>query len=113
MTSYKDPSFQERAALAQQARLKAVALLRAKPPVDEATLAAQSAARLVREKAEAEARLAKLAAREQAKADKLAQKLARAASAGTTSGAPVLSEAEKKLARDARYVSRKNRQAAK
>src|SRR3546814_20788721 len=73
MASYKDPGFEERVALAKHARQKALDQLRAKPPVDEAVLAERQAARLVREEAEAAARIAKLAAREKAKADKRAQ----------------------------------------
>ena len=106
MASFKNPSFQERTALAQQARQKALDQLRAKPPVDEAVLAERNAARLLREQAEAEARAAKLAAREQAKADKLA----RAAEAAEAAVAAVgMTEAEQRAARDARYAARKNR----
>src|SRR3546814_962731 len=102
MASYKDPGFEERVALAKHARQKALDQLRAKPPVDEAVLAERKAARLVREEAEAAARIAKLAAREKAKADKRAQ----AAEAEAAAMRPVITEAEKKAARDARYEAR-------
>jgi hypothetical protein len=108
MAAYKDPGFQERAALAKEARQKALDRLRAAPPVDEAVLAERNAARLAREAAEAEERIAKREAREQAKAEKLA--LAReAAAAAKPAPRPELSEAEKKAQRDARYAARKNR----
>src|SRR3546814_18761063 len=45
MSAYKDPSFQERTALARQARQKALDQLKAKPPADEAVLAERNAGR--------------------------------------------------------------------
>ncbi len=71
MSSYKEPSFQERAALANKAKLDAINKLRAKPKLDEATLAARRAAAEAREQAQAKARADKLAAREREKAEKL------------------------------------------
>src|SRR3546814_11147982 len=97
MASYKDPGFEERVALAKHARQKALDQLRAKPPGDEAVLAERKAARLVREAAEAAARIAKLEAREKAKADKRAH----SAEAGTAPLRPVPNEDEKKTARGA------------
>jgi hypothetical protein len=102
MASFKNPGFQERTALARQARQKALDQLRAKPPVDEAVLAKRNAARLIREQAEAEARAAKQAAREQAKANK-------AARAAEAADKVVATEAEQRAARDARYAARKSR----
>ena len=102
--SYKDPSFQDRAASAAQAKQKALDRLKAKPPVDEAVVAERQAARLAREAAQAEKRAAKKAAEEQAKAEKAAQ--AEQAKAAQVA-APT--EAERKAARDARYAARKNR----
>ena len=111
MTSYKDPSFQERIALAKQAREKALDKLRAKTPVDAAVLAERSAARRARQEAEAAARLAKQADREKAKADKSAQAQAEALEAAAAkqmaATRAVASEVEKKAARDARYAARK------
>jgi hypothetical protein len=106
MPSFKNPSFQERMSLAQQARQKALNQLRAKPPVDEAVLAERAAKLAARELAQAEARAAKLAAREQAKADKQARALEAAQAADAAVGA---TEAERKAARDARYAARKKR----
>ncbi|MDE2595535.1 MAG: hypothetical protein KGL44_01525 [Sphingomonadales bacterium] len=105
MASYNDPSFQERTALARQAREKALKQLAAKPPVDEAVLAERNAARLAREAAQAEKSAARKAAIQQAKADKLAA--AAAIAAIPVPAAPT--EAELKAARDARYAARKKR----
>ena len=102
--SYKDPSFQDRAASAAEAKQKALDRLKAKPPVDEAVAAERQAARLAREAAQAEKRAAKKAAEQQAKAEKAAQ--AEQAKAAEVA-APT--EEERKAARDARYAARKNR----
>ena len=101
MASYKDPSFQERTALAQQAREKALKQLAAKPALDPALIAERNAARLAREQAAAEKSAARRAAIAQAKADKIAASLIPAK--------PVPTEAELKAARDARYAARKNK----
>ena len=105
MASYKDPSFQERAGLAQKAREKALKLLAAKPPVDEAVIAQRQTARLAREAAEAEKSAARKAAIQQAKEEKAAAAAAAAAAAVKV----VPTEAELKAARDARYAARKRR----
>jgi hypothetical protein len=109
MAAYKDPSFNERMALAQQTRQKALDRLRAKPPVDPEILAQRNAARLIREQAEAEARAAKQAAREQAKLERQNQQEAAQAAAAVA----VPTEAELKAARDARYAARKKRKASR
>ena len=64
MASYNDPSFQERTAMARQAREKALKQLAARPAVDEAVLAERTAARLAREAAQAEKSAARKAARD-------------------------------------------------
>ncbi len=104
MKSYKDPSFQDRVGRAAEAKQKALDNLRSKPPIDGRIVAERQAARLKREAAEAEKRAAKRAAEQsasEAKAEDAAAKLAAVPAART--------EAEKKLARDARYAARKNR----
>src|SRR3546814_11342335 len=58
MSAYKDPSFQERTALARQARQTALDQLKAKPPADAAVLAARNAARIARAPAKADVRAA-------------------------------------------------------
>src|SRR3546814_12205743 len=73
MSAYKDPSFQERTALARQARQKALDQLKAKPPADEAVLAERNAARIAREQAKADERAATRAARDLAKAEEKAR----------------------------------------
>jgi Family of unknown function (DUF6481) len=106
MAAFKVPTFQERTALAQAAKQKALEKLKAKPQIDPAILAERNAARLLREAADAEARIAKLAAREQEKAEKAAQAAERAAAIAAE---PEQTAAEKKAARDARYAARKQR----
>ena len=101
MASYKETSFQERTALAQKAREKALKKFADKPPVDEAVVAQRAAARLAREAATIEKSRARRAAIEQAKADKLAAANAPEALAPT--------EAELKAARDEKYAARKKR----
>jgi Family of unknown function (DUF6481) len=103
MPPFKVPTFQERTALAAQAKLAALEKLRAKPPVDEAVLAERRQAALIREAAQKKAREEKLAAREAEKA----LKLERIALANIKE--PELSEEEKKRIRDEKYAARKNR----
>ena len=108
MAAYKEPSFQERAALAQQAREKALKKLADKPSVDPAVVAERTAARLAREAAAAQKAAERKAAIAEAKADKLAA-AAEAAEAALAAQPVELTEAEKKAARDERYAARKKR----
>jgi hypothetical protein len=101
MASYKDPTFQERTALAKQAREKALELLKAKPPVDEKLMEQRKAAREAKEAAAAEKSAARKAAIAEAKAAKIA--------AALVPEKPKPSEAELKAARDARYAARKSK----
>ncbi len=104
MPSFKQPTFQERAALAAKAKTAALDKLRTKPPVDEAVLAERRAAALVRDAAAQAAREEKAAARALEKATKDALK------AEALAAVPVpLSEEEQKAIRDAKYAARKNR----
>ena len=103
MKSYKDPSFQDRARSAADAKQKALNQLKAKPPVDEKIVAERQAARAQRERAEAEKRAAKKAletAAEEAKATEAAK---------IAAAPPPPTEEERKRARDARYAARKSR----
>ena len=103
MPSFKQPTFQERTALAAKAKQAALEKLRAKPPVDEAVLAERRAAAAAREAAQLKAREEKAAARALEKAQQEAQKAEEAAaSAGLT-------PEEQKAIRDAKYAARKNR----
>ena len=107
MKSYKDPSYQDRAGRAAEAKQRALDNLRSKAPVDEKVMAERRAARLKREAAEAEKRAARKSAEAAAKAAKAAA--AEAARDAAPKAAAPRTEAEMKLARDARYAARKNR----
>ena len=110
MKSYKDPSFQDRAGRAAEAKQRALDNLRSKTPVDEKIVAERRAARLKREAAEAEKRAARKSAEAAAKAAKAAAAEAARDAAPEAAAAPApRTEAEMKLARDARYAARKNR----
>ncbi len=113
MVAYTAPGFQERANAAAESKRKALAMLRAKPPVDAATLAAGKERRLANERAEAEKRAAALAEREEIAAAKLASKAEAARAAEAAAAVPVLTEADRKAARDARYAARKNNKRAR
>ncbi len=104
MKSYKDPSFQDRLGRAAASKQKALDSLRARPPVDQTVAAERREARLKREAADAERRAAKQVA------EKAASDLKAAALAVTLAASPApMTDAERKLARDARYAARKNR----
>jgi len=101
MASFKDPSFQDRAGQAADAKKKALEQLRLRPLPDEKLVAERKAAEVRRQTAKAHKADAKRAAA-QAALDSKAEIAAQAA-------APVTTEAERKAARDARYAARKNR----
>lgn len=112
MSSFKQPTFQERAALAAKAKQAALEKLRTKAPLDEAVVAERRAARLAREAAQAQASKDKRAAQELEKAERAAraaEKIAQEKTAQADNKTPALTEAERKAARDARYAARKNR----
>ena len=110
MKSYKDPSYQDRAGRAAEAKQRALDNLRSKAPVDEKIMAERRAARLKREAAEAEKRAARKSAEAAAKAAKAAAAEAARDAAPKAAAVPApRTEAEMKLARDARYAARKNR----
>lgn len=95
--------------MAQRAKNNALAQLRAKPPMDEAELAARAERQRAREAKQAELRQARHDAR-MAERNRAIEARAKAAAAAPAP-APVLTEAERKAARDARYAARKNRKA--
>lgn len=108
MAGYKEPGFQDRVAAAAEARVKALAKLQAKPPVDPAVQEERAARLRAREAAQAKKREALQAEREAkqiAKREK-AEEAERAAQAAIV---PEKTEAERKAARDARYAARKAR----
>ena len=114
MASFKDPSFQDRAASAAKAKQKALDQLKAKPPVDKALIAERRQAWEAREQALGEERAARKEANAEAKAEKAARKAAELAEAEAAAALKAArlkpaSAAEMKAARDARYAARKAR----
>ncbi len=100
MAGYKEPGLEARRAAAASAREKAIAKLKARTPLDPAVQAERLAAAMARETMQAEKRELLNAK----KAQELAEKADRAAKL-----LPVLTEAEHKAARDAKYAARKAR----
>lgn len=99
--SFKNPSFQDRAGQAAQAKEKALEQLRLRPLPDEKMVAERKAAEIRRQTAKAQQAETKRAAAEAASKSK--------AEAAAESATAVPTEAERKAARDARYAARKNR----
>jgi Family of unknown function (DUF6481) len=100
MSSYKEPSFQERTALANRARKAALEQLREKPQADEAELLKRRETALAREAAQAE--LEKAQKRERAEQ-----------SAAADAHAISKTDEERKMERDAKYAARKGRKGKK
>lgn len=109
MAGYKEPGFQDRVKAAAEARAKALARLKAKPPVDPDVLAERAAKALERETQQAEKRHAAKVKREAERAERLKQAELASQQAKSPSPPPELTEAERKAARDARYAARKAR----
>jgi Family of unknown function (DUF6481) len=99
--TFKNPSFQDRARQAADAKEKALDQLRLRPELDQSVVEQRKAAGARREAVQADKAAAKKAAAETAAE---AQAKARAKAA-----APVPTEAERKAARDARYAARQAR----
>nr|WP_314446076.1 DUF6481 family protein [uncultured Sphingomonas sp.] len=111
MKSYQNFTFQDRSAQSAKAKQEKLDLLRAKPPLDPAVQQARLLASENREAAQAERRAMRKAADEATRQATLDRKLAeeQAEAARQAAIKPVLTEAERKQARDARYAARKNR----
>lgn len=110
MSSYKEPTFQDRTALANKAKQAALEQLRAKEPMDEATLLERREAAKAREEAKIQASKDKIAARNLEKS----QKRDRATEIAAAEAAVVeKSDEERKLDRDAKYAARKSRKGKK
>jgi hypothetical protein len=107
MSSYKEPSFQERTGLANKAKQAALAQLRTKPPIDEATFADRRAAAEARAGVQEKVREGKLAAREKKKAQKR-ERTEQSAAAVEIAPRSMTAE-EQKAARDEKYAARKGR----
>ena len=115
MRGYKEPSFQDRMAIAQKAKSTALTQLKSKAPLDPA----EQARRLANGAAKEEAQLIKRAAAQEAKdaaqTEKEALQRAKveedrlAAETSLTAQPRVPDEAELKSARDLRYAARKAR----
>ncbi len=108
MAAYKNPGFEERVATAARAKSAALEQLRAKPPLDDAEVAARIAKRVAREAKEAAAREAKKAAMVAKREAAIEEANAKAAAAAALI-VPVLTAAEQKAIRDARFAKRKSR----
>jgi len=107
MPSFKQPTFEERTALAAKAKTAALEKLRAKPPIDDAVIAQRREAAFVREAAQAKVREERLAARaleKQQKSERIAQQ-----AAAVSEPVRAKTEEEMKIVRDAKYAARKNR----
>lgn len=115
MQGYKEPSFQDRMAVAQSAKNKALAQLNRKAPVDPAERARRVASQAAKDEAQRIKRVAVQEAKkvaQAAKEDGQRAKLEKERLADELALAPpprVLDEAELKSARDARYAARKAR----
>ena len=109
MRSYKDPDFAERIGRAAEAKQKALEKLRAKPPVDEAVVEARRGPPWPAWLRAAEAKVAREAERAQRLAEKAAREEEAQQQQAAESEKAVLSEAELKARRDARYAARKGR----
>jgi hypothetical protein len=107
MKRYKEPHFQERIAAAASARTEVLERLRSNAPVVRTATPDQAERRLAKEAAAREKRQKELLAAKEQKAAKRARASEMAAAAPKPK--PELSEAERKSARDARYLARKNR----
>lgn len=115
MRGYKEPSFQDRMAIALSAKTRALAQLNSKAPIDPAEQARRIASRRAKEEAQQVKRAAAQEAKNAAQATKDAAQRAMldadhlAAETSLAALASVPSEAELKSARDLRYAARKAR----
>lgn len=110
MSSYKEPSFQDRSALAKKAKQAALDQLRAKQPLDASILTERLEAARDREAAKSKARDEKNTARDLAKAEKR-QRAEQKVMAGASN--PTATDEERKSARDDKYAARKRRMGKK
>ena len=107
MAGYRVPDFNERAAAARAAKQSALDTLRNKAAPDPAVIAERQAARAARDAAAAERRAARQVAAREAEAAKPAPQ--ESEPEAPLPERPRASEAELKVARDARYAARKAR----
>ncbi len=113
MPAFKDPGFQDRIGTAAAAKAKALVQLRARPPVEAATLAARVARQMARDVRATVKRAKARAAKEAVVAAKRERAFEVAPTVKASIPSPILTEVERKAARDARYAARKNRNSPK
>jgi len=109
MKAYQGPSYQDRVGRAAAAKQEALDRLKARPAVDEATLAARREAAAARQAAQAEKRAARQAERDEDAAHRTARADEAAVRAEENEGGRIPTEEERKAMRDARYAARKRR----
>jgi len=115
MQGYKEPGYQDRVAIAQSAKNKALAQMNSRPAIDPAERARRIANQAAKDEAQRIKRVAAQEAKSAAQAAKAAEQSAkheqdRVAAEMVLAAQPrVLTEAELKAARDLRYAARKAR----
>ena len=115
MQGYKEPSYQDRMALAQSAKNKALAQMSNRPAIDPAEKARRIANQAAKDEAQRVKRVAVQEAKQAAQAAKEAEQMAQreqdrlSAEMALATQPRVLTEAELKAARDLRYAARKAR----
>jgi hypothetical protein len=116
MQGYKEPSFQDRMAIAQSAKNKALAQMRSRPAIDPAEKARRIANQVAKDEAKCVKRVAANDAKKAAQAAKKAEQSAAqherdrlSAEMALAAQPRVLTEAELKAARDLKYAARKAR----
>ena len=119
MQGYKEPRFQDRMAVAQSAKNKALTQLNSRAAIDPAERARRIASQAAKDEAQQIKHVAAQEARKTAQAAKEDEQLAQreadrlAAEAALAASPRVLDEAELKSARDARYAARKARKSGR
>ncbi len=110
MAGYKEPGFQERVAIATQARESALAKLKSKPQLDETEIARLKAEHEASVAAKLEKSAAIKAAREaEREAEREAKRIREEEAALAAAPPPKMSDEERKAIRDAKYAARKAR----
>lgn len=113
---YKEPGYQDRVAIAQSAKNKALAQMKSRQPIDPAERARRIAHQAAKDEAQ---RIKRVAAQEAKEAVQAAQQMANreqdrlSAEMALAAQPRVLTEAELKSARDLRYAARKARKTGK
>lgn len=115
MQGYKEPSYQDRMAIAQSAKNKALAQMSSRPAIDPAEKARRIANQAAKDEAQRVKRVAAQEAKQAAHAAKEAEQMAQldqarlSAEMELVAQPPILTEADLKAARDLRYAARKAR----